>query len=87
MSEISKFCKGSFDYDRYNPERGNDIEIKTRILDLYNEKYESIQELAQAMQIPANEIYLVCQDKRNINENFIAGALRAFPEYHISDLF
>ena len=61
--------------------------LKTRVLDLCNEKYKDTHELAQAMQISVSQIYRVCQDRYNINEEFIIGALRAFPEYNIGDLF
>jgi len=70
-----------------NHEKGDDILLKSRVLDLYNEKYKNPYELAQAMKISVCQIYGVHQGRYNINEEFIIGAIRAFPEYNIGDLF
>ncbi|GAH54420.1 unnamed protein product, partial [marine sediment metagenome] len=61
--------------------------LKTRIFDLYNGKYENLSELAQAMGISVSQIYRVRQGKRSINQKFLIGAIKAFPQYKFGDLF
>jgi len=61
--------------------------LKTRVFDLSNERYENLCELAQAMGISVSQVYRVRSGKRGINQKFIVGALRAFPEYSLDDLF
>ena len=39
------------------------------------------------MGISAGYIYKVRQGKRSINQKFIIGAIKAFPEYSLGDLF
>ncbi len=63
------------------------MKLKTRVFELYKGKYESLYELAQAMRISRAQIYRVKQGKRGINEMFIIGAIKAFPEYKLVDLF
>ncbi len=61
--------------------------IKTRIFELYNGRYSSLSELAQIMGISVSQIYRVREGKRHINQKFIIGAIKAFPEYRLDDLF
>ena len=61
--------------------------LKTRVLDLCYSKSKDTYELAQAMKISVNQLHSVHQDGCNITKEFIIGALRAFPEYNIGDLF
>ncbi len=61
--------------------------LETQIFKLYNGKYRNIRELAQAMGISVGQICGVQQGKRSIDEKFIIGALKAFPEYGIGHLF
>ena len=61
--------------------------IKTRIFDLRNDDYQNLSELAQAMGISVSQIYRVKEGKRNINQKFIIGALKAFPQYKLDELF
>ena len=61
--------------------------LKTQIFELYNGKYRNLRELAQAMGISVGQISGVQQGKHSIDENFIIGALKAFPEYSIGHLF
>jgi len=61
--------------------------IKTRIFELHNGNYQNLSELAQAMGISVSQIYRVREGKRHINEKFIIGAIRAFPEHKLDDLF
>jgi len=61
--------------------------LETQIFKLYNGKYRNIGELAQAMGISVCQISGVQQGKRSIDEKFIIGALKAFPEYGIGHLF
>lgn len=61
--------------------------LETQIFKLYNGKYRNIRELAQAMGISVDQISGVQQGKHSIDEKFIIGALKAFPEYGIGHLF
>ncbi len=63
------------------------MKLETRVFDLYQEKYANLSELAQAMGISVSQIYRVRQGKRHVNEKFIIGTMRAFPEYGLSNLF
>lgn len=61
--------------------------IKTRVFDLTSPKYPSLSELARAMGISVSQIYRVKEGKRGINHKFIIGAIKAFPEQRLDDLF
>ena len=61
--------------------------IKTRIFELHNGNYQNLSELAQAMGISVSQIYRVREGKRHINQKFIIGAIKAFPEHKLDDLF
>lgn len=61
--------------------------IKTRIFELIDGKYKNLSELANVMGISVSQIYRVKEGKRNINQIFIIGAIKAFPEYNLDDLF
>ena len=61
--------------------------IKTRIFELCHQRYGNLSELAQAMAISVSQIYRVREGKRHINQKFIIGAVKAFPEYKLDDLF
>jgi len=50
-------------------------------------KYKNLSELARAMGISVSQVYRVKEGKRNINQKFVIGALKAFPEYRLGDLF
>lgn len=64
-----------------------DLKLQTRVFDLCDGRYSNLSELAQAMGISISQIYRVRKGKRHINEKFIIGAIIAFPEYGLSDLF
>jgi len=61
--------------------------IKTRVFELCNGRYSNLSELAQAMGISVSQIYRVREGKRQINQKFIIGAMKAFPRYKLDDLF
>ena len=61
--------------------------IKTRIFELTDGKYDNLSELAHVMGISVSQIYRVKEGKRHINQKFIIGAIKAFPEYNLDDLF
>ena len=61
--------------------------IKTRVFELSNGRYNNLSELAQAMGISVSQVYRVREGKRHINQKFIIGALKAFPQYKLDDLF
>ena len=61
--------------------------VKTRVFELCNGKYRTLAELASAMGLSVSQVYRVREGKRNINQKFIIGAIRAFPQCRFSDLF
>ncbi len=61
--------------------------VKTRVFELCNGKYHNLSELAYAMGISVSQIYRVRQGRRNINQKFIVGVVKAFPGYKLDDLF
>jgi DNA-binding Xre family transcriptional regulator len=61
--------------------------VKTRVFELCNGKYQNLTELARAMGISVSQVYRVRENKRSINQKFILGAIKAFPECRFSDLF
>ncbi|HUV57064.1 MAG TPA: hypothetical protein VMV84_07515 [Dehalococcoidales bacterium] len=61
--------------------------IRTKIFELCDNTYHNLSELAKAMGISASQIYRVREGKRRINEKFIIGAIRAFPESKLEELF
>ena len=63
------------------------MELKARVFELYNGKYKNLSELAHARGISLSPVYRVREGKRGINQKFIVGAMKAFPEYKLDDLF
>ena len=61
--------------------------VETRVFELCNNKYRNLSELAQAMDISVSQIYRVREGKRHINQKFIVGAIKAFPNHKLDDLF
>ena len=61
--------------------------IKTRVFEMANERYRNLSALARAMGLSVSQIYRVREGKRGINEKFIVGAKKAFPERRLDDLF
>ncbi len=61
--------------------------LKTQIFELYKRKYANVSELAQAMGISMSQISRVYQGKCDIKQEFIIGAIQAFPEYEFDNLF
>ncbi len=61
--------------------------IKTRVFDMANGKYQNLSELAKAMELSVSQVYRVREGKRGINEKFIVGAKKAFPNHRLDDLF
>jgi len=61
--------------------------VKTRIFGLCPGKYKNLSELAQAMEISVSQVYRVREGKRNINQKFLIGAIKAFPGHKLDDLF
>ncbi len=61
--------------------------VKTRIFDFFNEYYKNLSELAAAMGISVSQVYRVREGKRRINQKFIVGAMKAFPNHKLDDLF
>ena len=61
--------------------------LKTRIFELNGNYYKNLSQMAQAMGMSVSQVYRVREGKRNINQKFIIGAIRAFPECKFDDLF
>ena len=62
------------------------MKVMTRIFELKN-GYRSLTELAKAMELSVSQVYRVKEGKRQINQKFIVGAIKAFPSYKLDDLF
>ncbi|MFA5309169.1 MAG: hypothetical protein WC370_06765 [Dehalococcoidales bacterium] len=50
-------------------------------------KYRNLSHLARAMGLSVSQVYRVREGKRGINEKFMVGAKRAFPECRLDELF
>lgn len=61
--------------------------LKTRVFELYHTKYNNLSELAQAMGISVSQVYRVRNGMRKINQKFVIGAVKAFAEYGLEELF
>ncbi len=61
--------------------------IKTRVFELTNGRYQNLSDLAKAMGLSISQVYRVREGKRSINQKFIIGAKRAFPDYKLDELF
>ncbi len=61
--------------------------VKTRVFDLCFTRYRNLSELAQAMGISVSQVYRVSAGERRINQKFIVGAIKAFPNRNLDDLF
>jgi len=62
--------------------------LRTRVFKLAdNGRYRNFSELARAMGMSVGQVYRVRQGKRGINESFVVGAKRAFPEFTLDELF
>jgi transcriptional regulator with XRE-family HTH domain len=63
------------------------LRMRTKVFDLSFQGYRNLSELAGAMGISVSQVYRVREGKRQINQKFIIGALKAFPGYRLDDLF
>jgi len=63
------------------------MKIKTKVFKLCDEKYKNLSELAGVMELSISQIYRVRQGKCPINEQFIVGAMKAFPDFRLDELF
>ena len=61
--------------------------IKTRVFEMANSRYQNLTDLAKAMGLSVSQVYRVREGKRGINEKFIIGAKKAFPECRLDELF
>ena len=52
-----------------------------------NGRFRNLSELARAMELSISQVYRVREGKRSINQKFIIGAKKAFPEYRLDELF
>jgi excisionase family DNA binding protein len=63
------------------------MKLETRVFELSNGKYVSLTKLAKAMGISLSQVYRVLHGERSISQKFIIGAIKAFPEHNLDDLF
>lgn len=63
------------------------MELKTTIYDIYYYRYRNLTDVAHAMGISVSQIYRVYSNERNINHKFIIGAVKAFPDCKLDELF
>ena len=63
------------------------MNIGTRIFELAGDRYHNLSSLARAMELSVSQVYRVREGKRGINEKFIIGAKKAFPERRLDELF
>lgn len=61
--------------------------VWTRIFELADGSYKNLSELAKTMGISVSQIYRVREGKRRINQKFIVGAIKAFPNHKLEELF
>ena len=61
------------------------MKSNTRVFELYKGRYRNLVELAQPMGISQDLIYRVRKGERGINQKFILGATKAFPEYKLEE--
>lgn len=61
--------------------------VRTRIFEFHKNGYRNLSELATTMGISVSQIYRVRKGERSINQKFIIGAIKAFPEHTLDDLF
>ena len=61
--------------------------VQTRVFELCDGRYKNLSQLAHAMEISVSQIYRVREGKRHINERFIIGAIKAFPNRKLEELF
>ena len=52
-----------------------------------NGRFRNLSELAKSMELSISQVYRVREGKRSINQKFIIGAKKAFPEYRLDELF
>lgn len=63
------------------------FKLKTRVFTLSEEKYQNKSELARAMGISLSQIRRVGKGTSDISEKFITGAIKAFPDKTLDELF
>ncbi len=61
--------------------------LKTRVFELADGKYYNLSDLAKAMELSISQVCRVREGKRGINEKFLIGAKKAFPEHRLDELF
>lgn len=61
--------------------------IRTRVFEMANGRYQNLSHLAEAMGLSVSQVYRVREGKRSINQKFIVGAKRAFPDSRLDELF
>jgi len=67
--------------------KGGAVLLRTKVFELYSGYYGNLSQLANAMGISKSQVSRVRSGKRNINQQFIIGALSAFPQCSFNELF
>ena len=63
------------------------MKIETRIFGLCQSNNKDLSELAQASGMSMRQIYSVRERRRPINQKFIVGAMKTFPNRKLHELF
>jgi len=63
------------------------MDIRTKIFELGRGKCRTLPELARSMGLSVNQVYRVWKGELGIDQEFIVGAIKAFPECQLGDLF
>jgi len=61
--------------------------IQTRVFKIAEQRAWTMKRLSLAMGLTPGALYQVARGERGIGAKFIRAAHRAFPEYHLDDLF
>lgn len=70
---------------QYNVNGEHTMRIGTTVYQLNT--YKNLTELARAMGLSVSQVYRVKKGERPIGEKFILGAIKAFPDKSLSELF
>ncbi len=63
------------------------MELATVIPEIYNSRYTDLRELATAMRLPVGVMLPILSGKEPISQDFVVGAIRAFPDHRLDELF
>ncbi len=61
--------------------------IRTKVFELCSGNYRNLSDFVGVMGLSISQVYRVREGKRSINQKFIIGAKKAFPDYRLDELF